>query len=194
MGGLCVKHVTCTHMTVLQLAAFSEFRHDRSASLQSHSHVHSISESLDIYLFVHTAQPVLDVATFQRFSEWRRHKDAIFSQAMDGLSQGRLLHAVDLLLPPPPKHWWALLLLRTTSGLFFTLWYFYFWSQMLRVPHWWGMLQRLCCSFHMRLIRIPCFPMRTKFRASYVHMCSHQQLLLGRILMNQNCSVCVKRA
>lgn len=109
MGGLCVKHVTCTHMTVLQLAAFSEFRHDRSTSLQSHSHVHSISESLDIYLFVHTAQPVLDVATFQRFSEWRRHKDAIFSQAMDGLSQGRLLHAVDLSVPPPPKHWWALL-------------------------------------------------------------------------------------
>lgn len=76
MGGLCVKHLTYTNMTVLQLAAFSEFRNDRTMSLQSHSHVHSLSECLDIYLLVHTAQPV---ATFQRFSEWWRHKDAIVS-------------------------------------------------------------------------------------------------------------------
>lgn len=59
-------------MTVLQLAASSEFRNDRTMSLQSHSHVHSIIESLDIYLFVHTAQPVLDVSAFQRVVETQR--------------------------------------------------------------------------------------------------------------------------
>lgn len=72
MGGLCVKQLTYTNMTVLQLAASSEFRNARTTSPQSHSHVQSIIESLHIYLFMHEAQPVLDVSTFQRVVEMQR--------------------------------------------------------------------------------------------------------------------------
>lgn len=59
-------------MTVLQLAASSEFRNDRTTSPQSHSHVRSIIESLHIFLFMHTAQHVLDVSTYQRVVETQR--------------------------------------------------------------------------------------------------------------------------
>lgn len=44
--------------------------------------------------------------------------------------------------------------------------------------------------FHMRLIRLPCFPMRTKFGASYVHISAAH--LGWKILISQNYSASVK--
>lgn len=139
---------------------------DRKMSLQSHSHVHSIRESLNSYLFMQTAQPALVVATFQRFSMVETQRCHLV--VGDGLIRlSRVNASLCWSISAPTSKTLVLLLLFDDFLTLLHIMAFLF--LVLDVTHVPLMGNAPEALLHMRLIRLPCFPMRTKFRASYVH-------------------------
>lgn len=140
MGGLGVRRLTYTNMTASQLAAFSE------TTGWSHSHVRSVSKPLPTCLFMHSTACIRGhkFPKFQRVVEQRHH-----ILRGDGLSRIR-----------PQKHRRALQS-RFGSALLHIVAFHVF----LFVSHAHTRLQ-LSYEAHSP----PCFPMRTKFRASYVQI------------------------